>query len=61
MHHLREWEHLDKKISDYKNHQSFTLRCVNQDLMPVSLKLKTTIKRLKAQEIINKRERKLLK
>ena len=57
---LMEWEHLEK-ISNYKNHYRFTLKCIGQDIIPYSLKLKTPIYRLRAQENIHKAERKLLK
>ena len=42
------------------NHRIFTLRCVNKDLVPVSIKLKTTIKTEKARKITRKAERDLL-
>ena len=45
---------------DYKNHRIFTLRCIHKDLVPVSIKLKTTIKTDKAKKIIRKAGRDLL-
>ena len=41
---LRWWEKLELKVADFQNHQRFTLRCLSQDLIPVSIKLKTTVK-----------------
>ena len=40
---LQEWESLQIKDSDYKNHHRFTLRCLSKDLIPVSVTLKSTI------------------
>ena len=51
-----EWEILQIKDSDYKNHDRFTLRCLRKDLVPVCVKLKSTIKSRRANQIINKAE-----
>ena len=48
------------KISDYKNHRRFLLRCLSKDMTPVSLKLKNNIGTYKSNCIIHKAERKLL-
>ena len=48
------------RASDYKNHRIFTLRCIHKDLIPVSIKLKSTIKTAKARQIIRKAEKDLL-
>ena len=48
------------KISDYKNHRRFSLRCLSKDVAPVSLKLKNNIRTYKSKCIIHKTERKLL-
>ena len=45
---------------DYKNHRIFTLRCLHKDLIPVSIKLKSTLKTEKARKIIRKAEKDLL-
>ena len=37
---LRWWEKLEMKMADFKNHRRFTLRCLSQGLVPVSIKLK---------------------
>ena len=49
---FRDWERLQLRASNYKNHRIFTLRCIHKDLVPVSIKLKTTIKTEKARKII---------
>ena len=35
---FREWERLQLRTSDYKNHRIFTLRCVHKELVTVSIK-----------------------
>ena len=47
-------------MADFSNHQRFSLRCLNQDLIPVSIRLRSTIKTPKGQPIIKKAERALL-
>ena len=53
-HLLRDWERLQLRASDYKNHRIFTLRCLHKELIPVSIKLKSTLKTEKAKKIIRK-------
>ena len=57
---LREWERLWLRTSDYKNHRIFTLRCLHKELIPVSIKLKSTLTTSKARQIIRKAEKDLL-
>ena len=57
---FREWERLWLRASDYKNHRIFTLRCLHKDLVPVSIKLKSTLTTSKARQIIRKAEKDLL-
>ena len=57
---LRDWERLQLKASDDKNHRIFTLRCIHKDLVPVSIKLKRTLKTEKARKIITLAEKNLL-
>ena len=57
---FRDWERLWLRASDYKNHRIFTLRCLHKDLIPVSIKLKSTLKTEKARKIIRKAEKDLL-
>ena len=48
------------RASDYRNHRIFTLRCLHSDLIPVSIKLKSTIKSSRAKQILRKAEKELL-
>ena len=57
---FREWKRLQLRASDYKNHRIFTLRCLHKDLVPVSIKLKSTLTTSKARQIIRKAEKDLL-
>ena len=57
---LRWWEKLELKMADFQNHWRFTLRCLSQDLIPVSIKLKTTVKTTKGIYIVRKAERMLM-
>ena len=59
-HLLREWERLQLRSSDYKNHRIFSLRCIHKELIPVSIKLKSTLDTPKARQIIRKAEKDLL-
>ena len=44
----------------FKNHRIFTLRCLHKDLVPVIIKLKSTLTTAKARQIIRKSEKDLL-
>ena len=59
-HLFRDWERLQLRASDYKNNRIFTLRCLHKDLVPVSIKLKSTLRTDKARQIIRKAEKDLL-
>ena len=59
-HLFRDWERLQLRASNYKNHRIFTLRCLHKELIPVSIKLKSTLKTEKARKIIRKAEKDLL-
>ena len=54
------WEKYEKKMADFANHRRFTLRCLAEDLVPVSICLKQNIKTPKGLQIIKKAERALL-
>ena len=56
---LRKWEHLEKKIANFKNHRRFTLRCLSQKITQNSLKLKSNIKTTRGKWIVEKAERQL--
>ena len=60
MHLLQEWESLEIKDSYHRNNERFTFRCISKDLIPVSVKLKSTINSRKAKQIIHRAERQLL-
>ena len=47
-------------MSDLKNHRQFSLRCLSNDVIPVSIRLKSNIKTPKGQEIIRRAEKALL-
>ena len=47
-------------MADFANHQRFTLRCLSEDLVPVSICLIKNIKTPKGIQIIHKAERALL-
>ena len=57
---FRDWERLQLRASDYKNHKIFTLRCLHKELIPVSIKLKSTLKTERARKIIRKADKDLL-
>ena len=57
---LRQWEKLELKMADFQNHRRFTLRCLSQDLIPISIKFKTTVKTPKGIYIVRKAERMLM-
>ena len=57
---FRLWEKLRIRTSEYKNHRIFTLRCLHNDLIPVSIKLKSTLKSTRANKILRKAEKDLL-
>ena len=57
---FRLWEKLRLRASRYKNHRIFTLRCLHNDLIPTSIKLKSTLKSTRANKILRKAEKELL-
>ena len=60
LHLFRDWERLQLRDSDYNNHSISTLRCIHKELVPVSIKLKTTLRTEKARKIIKTAEKHLL-
>ena len=54
------WEKLEYKMADFENHCRFTLRCLSKDVIPVSVRLKSTINTPKGRYIVRKAERALL-
>ena len=57
---FRLWEKLQLRTSEHKNHRIFTLRCIHNDLVPSSIKLKSTLKSTRANQILRKAEKDLL-
>ena len=49
-----------RKMADFKNHRIFSLRCLSEDVIPVSIRLKSNIKTPKGQYIIRRAEKALL-
>ena len=45
---------------DFKNHRRFTFRCLDSNIIPVSLRLRSNIKTPKAISIIKKAEKVLI-
>ena len=48
------------KMADFKSHRRFLLRCLDSNIIPVSLRLKSNIKTPRGLNIIKKTERALL-
>ena len=57
---LCQWERIEGKMSDFKNHRWFPLQCLSNDVILVSIRLKSNIKTPKGQEIIRRAEKALL-
>ena len=59
-HLFRLWEKIRLRTAEYKKHRIFTPRCLHNDLIPVSIKLKSTLKSARANQILRKAEKELL-
>ena len=57
---LRRWEKWEKKMADFRNHRQFTIKCLKNNIIPVSIRLKTNIKTSKGLDIIRRAEKQLL-
>ena len=57
---VQEWEKLEKKMSNFRNHWRFTIKCLKNDIVPVNVRLKTNIRTTKGLEIIRRAEKQLL-
>ena len=53
-------ERLQLKMVDFQNHRCFTLRCLDEEVIPVSIKLKSQVRTPKGFQIIRKAEIALL-
>ena len=47
-------------MANYRNHRRFSTKCLKQEVIAVSMKLKTSIHTTKASEIIRRAEKRLL-
>ena len=54
---LCQWERIKGKIADFKNHRRFSLRCLSEDVILVSIKLRNNIRTPKGQYIIRRAEK----
>ena len=57
---FRRLERLQLKMADFQNHRCFTLRCLDEEVIPVSIRLKSQVKTPKGFQIIRKAEIALL-
>ena len=57
---FQQWKNLEKKMANYRNHRSFTIKCPKSEVIPVSIRLKTNIKTSKGLQIIKRAEKQLL-
>ena len=53
-------ERIQLKMADFQNHRCFTLRCLSEKVVPVSIRLKSQVKTPKGLQIIRKAEISLL-
>ena len=54
------WEKTEKKMANYRKHRRFSIKCLKREIIPVSIKLKTSIHTRKASEIVRRTEKQLL-
>ena len=54
---FKDWERFQLRDCNYRNHRILTLKCISKELVPVSIRLKTTIKTEKSRKIIRKAEK----
>ena len=47
-------------MADFRNHRQFTIKCLKNNIIPVSVRLKTNLKRTKGLDIIRRAEKQLL-
>ena len=59
---LQQWEKGEVKQADYKNHSIFTLRCISNGLVVVSVRLDSNRKDIsnRARNILRRGEKQLL-
>ena len=57
---LWQWEKLEKKMVDYRNHLRFTTKCLKSEIIPVSVRLRTNVQMSRGLQIVRKAEKQLL-
>ena len=57
---LWQWEKIEKMMANYRNHLRFTIKCLKNEVIPVSVRLKTNVKTSISLQIIKKAEKQLL-
>ena len=57
---LRDWEKFQLRQCNFKNHRIFTLKCIHSELVPVSIRLKSTLKSEREKIILRTAEKQLL-
>ena len=57
---LQQWEKIEKKMANYRNHLRFTIKCLKNEVIPLSMRLKTNVKSSRGLQIIKKAEKQLL-
>ena len=57
---FRKWEKMEGRVSNFKNHHRFSLRCLSKGVTPVSLQLKNLTRTQRGEGIIQKAEKQLL-
>ena len=57
---FRKWENLNMKTCNYRNHRRFSLRCLGNGIIPVSIRLKNNVRIHRSDCIIQRAEKSLL-
>ena len=57
---FRKWENLNMKTCNYQNHRRFSLRCLGNGIIPVSIRLKNNVRTQRSDNIIQRAKRSLL-
>ena len=57
---LQQSEKIEKKMANYRNHRRFSIKCLKHEVIPVGVKLKTSIHTAKGLQIIKRAEKQLL-
>ena len=57
---FRQWEKLECKMANFQNHRRFSLRCLKQEVILVSIRMKTNVKTPRGLYIVKRAEKTLL-